>query len=264
MINILSEQGLAALARFARVDTLLGLDYDGTLVAIKSDRDAARLTRSTRRLLAAAAQLYPTVIITGRSRNDMLQLLGDIPNVEVIGSHGVETAGIGSGAYEVQVDRWFAALNRRLADLSGIVIEHKRLSLSIHYRAFRPRTVARTIVLDAVSDLEGARVLGGKAVVNVVPQSAPNKGGALVEACERSRRKFAIFAGDDETDEDVFALNRPDTILSVRVGYRANSGAPYFLRRRAELNEMLKILIHCRVVSNSRFRNIPQAKRGFH
>lgn len=255
---------MALLARFARVDTLLGLDYDGTLVAIKSDRDAARVTRSTRRLLAAAAQLYPTVIITGRSRDDMLRLLGDIPKLEVIGSHGVEITGIASDAYAAQVDRWFTALNGRLADLAGIVIEHKRLSLSIHYRAFRPWTVARAIVLDAVADLEGARVLGGKAVINVVPHSAPNKGGALVEACARTQSKFAIFAGDDETDEDVFALNRPDTILTVRVGYRANSRAPYFLRRRAELNEMLKILIHCRVVSNSRLRSIPLAKRGFH
>jgi hypothetical protein len=65
------------------------------------------------------------------------------------------------------------------------------------------------------------------------------------------------------TDEDVFALDRPDKILTVRVGYRANSGAKYFLRRRGELNEILKILIRCRVTSNP-VRPIARAKRRVH
>lgn len=251
MIDILSEQAIGVLARFAHADTLLGLDYDGTLAPVKSDRDAARLSGQTRRLLATVAQLYPTMIITGRSREDMARLLGGVPNVQVIGSHGAEMIGIESKAYVEQVDRWFTALNGRLAGLPGIVIEHKRLSLSIHYRASRPWTVARAIVLDAVADLEGARLVGGKAVVNIVPRSAPNKGEALVEACRRNRSEFAVFVGDDETDEDVFALNRPDTILTVRVGYKADSKATYFLRRRAQLKEVLKTLIRCRTASNS-------------
>lgn len=261
MIHILSEQGIEVLARFAQADTLLGLDYDGTLAPIKPDPDAAQLSGPTRELLATAAQLYPTVIITGRSQGDMTRLLGGIPKVQVIGSHGAELSGSASDDYAAQVDRWFSVLNGRLADLPGIVIEHKRLSLSVHYRASRPWTVARAIVLDAVADLEDARVVGGKAVVNIVPHSAPNKGAALVEACARNRSKFAIFTGDDETDEDVFALDRPDSILTVRVGYRGNSGAAYFLRKRSELNTMLRALISYRAVADPKWRSL-RAKHG--
>ena len=265
MIDILSEQGVADLARFARADTLLGLDYDGTLAPIRPDPDAARLPAPTRELLATAARLYPTVIITGRSRDDMARLLCGVSKVQIIGSHGVERPGAESDAqaYAQQVERWFKALQARLEGQPGITIEHKRLSLSIHYRAAQSWTVARSVVLDAVTGLEGARITGGKAVVNVVPRSAPNKGEALMEACARNEAGFAIFVGDDVTDEDVFALDRPDTLLTVRVGYRRNSRAAYFLRRRGELNEMLRILIRHRLVSDPT-SPITRVKCGLH
>ena len=48
--------------------------------------------------------------------------------------------------------------------------------------------------------------------------------------------------GDDETDEDVFAL-RDARILTVRVGKKNGSSARYFLTRQAEIAEVLRLLV---------------------
>jgi len=53
---------------------------------------------------------------------------------------------------------------------------------------------------------------------------------------------MALYVGDDETDEDVFAL-RDARILSVRVGKKNGSAARYFLKRQAEITEVLRLLV---------------------
>ena len=42
----------------------------------------------------------------------------------------------------------------------------------------------------------------------------------------------ALYVGDDETDEDVFALDEPGRLLTVRVG-NAPSRAAFYLQRQA-------------------------------
>jgi trehalose 6-phosphate phosphatase len=48
----------------------------------------------------------------------------------------------------------------------------------------------------------------------------------------------ALFAGDDETDEDVFRLDK--NIFSVLVGMRKNSRACYYLRSQQEMIRLLE------------------------
>jgi trehalose 6-phosphate phosphatase len=52
----------------------------------------------------------------------------------------------------------------------------------------------------------------------------------------------ALYVGDDVTDEDVFAL-RDARILTVRIGKKKGSSARYFLKRQAELAEVLRLLV---------------------
>jgi trehalose 6-phosphate phosphatase len=246
VINALSDEGVAALRRFASADPLLGLDYDGTLAPICEDRQQAYLSDHTRYLLQVAALCYPTVVISGRSRGDLLRLVGDVPGLECVGNHGAEAGYPGAAGFAGQVRSWSTKLMERLGHMPGLVIEDKRLSLSIHYRACHPWATARAVVLDAVSDLKDARITGGKAVVNVVPASAPHKGEALLNACAQRRKTHAIYVGDDETDEDVFNIDDAERILTIQVGHRAGSNARYFLRDQAQLDQMLGLLIRCR------------------
>ena len=246
MIDVLSAPGLSELRRFAATDVLLGLDYDGTLAPIQYDRDNVRLRDEMRDLLRAAASRYTTVLISGRARDDLARLVGDVPGLEYVGNHGAESPGETPGEIEQQVGDWRTKLEARLRHVPDIAIEDKRLSLSVHYRNSRPWTVARSVILDAAQDLEGARVLGGKAVVNVVPAAAPHKGDALQRACNKRHKTHAIYVGDDETDEDVFRIADPARVFTIRVGYRAESAAGYFLHEQRMMDELLGLLVSYR------------------
>ena len=72
----------------------------------------------------------------------------------------------------------------------------------------------------------------------------------LTTLFERERSHFAcdtvIYVGDDETDEDVFQLNRPGQLLSIRVGRKRGSTAPYYLRNQAEIDRLLETLVAVR------------------
>lgn len=48
---------------------------------------------------------------------------------------------------------------------------------------------------------------GGKQVVNLAIDGAPNKGTALVAERDRLSYDWALYVGDDENDEDTFALD---------------------------------------------------------
>lgn len=243
MKYLLATAGKAALLRFAQPHTLLALDYDGTLASIVDNPKAAHMRACTRRLLTQTAQHYPTVVITGRARNDVRRFLAGIAPVEVIGNHGLEGPGTMTGKFLQRVAGWRSQLAGRLGSTPGLVLEDKRHSLSIHYRRCKNPSVARTAVLNAAAGLGGARLIGGKAVVSLVPEEAPHKGAALLSALTRSGCKRAIYVGDDDTDEDVFALERPDEILSVRVGRRQDSQAAYYLRDQSEIDILLQILL---------------------
>lgn len=246
MINALSDAGLAELRRFASTDPMLGLDYDGTLVPICDDRQNAHLSDDTRHLLQVAAHCYATVVISGRARGDLQRLLSGVSGVECVGNHGAEAAYAVPSRLVGQVRAWRAALTEHLGHIPGLVIEDKRFSLSVHYRECRPWTAVRSAILDVARGLEGARILGGKAVVNLVPASAPDKGDAVLRALDRKQKTNVIYVGDDETDEDVFRIGDPERILTIQVGYRAGSSARYSLRDQEELDSLLRVLIRCR------------------
>ena len=127
-----------------------------------------------------------------------------------------------------------------------VVVEDKGFSVAVHYRQARQRNSTRRAVLSAARSLKNVRLVGGKLVVNFLVPDAPHKGLAL----ERERSHFAcdtvIFLGDDETDEDVFQIDRPGQLLSIRVGRKRTSAAPYYIRNQAEVDRVLETLIAVR------------------
>jgi trehalose 6-phosphate phosphatase len=60
------------------------------------------------------------------------------------------------------------------------------------------------------------------------------------------RADAALFVGDDATDEDIFAIDDPARLLSVRIGHRSDSAAPYFLKSRREIDDLLACLLQLR------------------
>jgi DNA-binding MarR family transcriptional regulator len=175
----------------------------------------------------------------------------------VVGNHGLEPERGASGSVGV-VRRWIPLLRERLAAIPGIAIEDKGLSIAVHYRRCRDTRKARERVLAAAAGLgPGARLLGGKQVLNVLPAGEANKGVALERARARLRCEAAVYVGDDETDEDAFALARPGRLLAIRVGHKARSAAPFYVRTQADVDRLLRALVDLRPANGDVTRALP-------
>jgi trehalose 6-phosphate phosphatase len=234
----------ALLPRFAAAEVLLAFDYDGTLAPIVPRPEDAQMRTSTRRLLSEASRGYPCAVISGRAQADLRDMLGPVPIWELVGNHGLEPSSQ-AAKFEKQVRRWLPRLHQALDPIQGVVIEDKGLSVSVHYRQARRKVAAVRAIIEVTEALRSARVVGGKMVMNVLPENGPNKGSAL----ERVRTKLgcdaAIYVGDDTTDEDVFALTGPK-LLTVRVGEKRGSKADYYLSDQEEVDELLRRLVALR------------------
>lgn len=248
MRNILVRPNRAVLEAFAASRMLLALDFDGTLAPIVAQPDRASPRARTRRLLAELVQRYPCVVISGRGRDDLLHRLAGIAVAGAIGNHGLETER-GSSSFRRTVRGWLAPLRRRLTGLEGVVVEDKGASLAVHYRHAADRRAARARVLGAASALPKVRLVGGKAVVNLLPEGGANKGRALEAARERFGCDTALYVGDDETDEDVFALDQPGRLLGVRVGRSRRSAASYFIPGQRDIDALLAALLSARTAT---------------
>lgn len=256
MRDILAPASRDVLHRFARSRTLLAFDFDGTLAPIVTDPTRAAMRPSTRRLLERVAQAYPCVVISGRSRNDVGRRLRGVPLAGIVGNHGLEPWHAQPGSTR-RVRRWIPLLRERLGAIPGIAIEDKGLSIAVHYRQCRDRKNTRARVLAAAARLGPARLVGGKQVVNILPAGAPHKGQALERERARLRCETAVYVGDDETDEDVFALDRPGRLLGIRVGRKRSSSAAYYLRTQADVDRLLRGLLALRSKAGVGTRPLP-------
>jgi trehalose 6-phosphate phosphatase len=243
--DILARANHQVLARVASSHVLLAFDYDGTLAPIVRDPDRAHMRERTRELLERVANAYPCVVISGRSQEDVQQRVSEAGVFEVIGNHGLEPR-CPQEADAARVRAWMPSLERRLGRVPGVVIEDKVYSVSVHYRRARDRRKARRAILRAVSDLDGARVIGGKSVINLLPREGPHKGTALETAREQLRCDLALYVGDDETDEDVFALDDPQRLLTVRVRPKRTSRAAFYISNQKSVDVLLATLLQLR------------------
>lgn len=229
--------------RLARGRTLCAFDFDGTLAPIVEHPDRARMSASTRRLLIRLARYYPCTIISGRARRDLLRKLSGVSVTRAIGNHGVETEGVPPGLRR-QVGQWASALGPALADSPGVWVEDKGLSLAVHYRQAPDKSEARQLISSATAGLKHARVFGGKLVVNLVSDRSPDKGAALAAERDRLGCKWALYVGDDENDEDAFALK--GNVVPIRIGRKRTSHARYYLREQAEIDRLLELMLELR------------------
>ncbi|MFS8065655.1 MAG: trehalose-phosphatase [Byssovorax sp.] len=246
MKRILAAANESVLAQFARSNTLVAFDYDGTLSPIVVERGAATMRAATRRGLIAVCERYPSAVISGRGRADVSARLEGVPVGHIVGNHGMEPSA-DMARFAALVAALALQLSQMLAGCRGVEIEDKRYSLAIHYRKSREKRAARAVIARAGAAVQGScRLVAGKQVVNVIPHGAPHKGTALEALRDQVGADTAIFVGDDVTDENVFELDQPGRLLSIRVGEKRSSAAPYYLRDQGEIDQLLRRLVELR------------------
>ena len=244
MHYLLSRASRAILMRLARERTLCAFDFDGTLSPIVEHPGEAVMGGQTRILLGRLAKLYPCIVVSGRGRADVLGRLSGVKVARVIGNHGAETEAT-TRKPERRLERWKASLELELGVLPGVWVEDKGLSLAVHYRQSPQKAEARRRILAATRNLDQVRVVGGKQVVNLVVNRAPDKGEALAVERDRLRCNWVLYVGDDDNDEDAFALD--GNIVPVRIGRKQRSHARYYLRTQAEIDQLLELLVSARL-----------------
>jgi trehalose 6-phosphate phosphatase len=244
LIYAFSPEGVACLDAILETKPLLAFDIDGTLAPIVNRPEDARLPDDVQRCLAALARHNDVAIITGRSVSDARRMFTFEPRY-LIGNHGAEGMPAWrerSAEFAHTVRAWRDALEAcpALAG-SGVTVEDKRYSLSLHYRRAPDKDAACRAIGACIDRLvPPARIIDGKAVVNVLPPDAPNKGEALRALIGEARCSNVLYVGDDDTDEAVFGLHLP-SVLTLRVEPSAESQATLFLR---DQREMLTLLQH--------------------
>jgi len=245
MKSLFSKEGLKILESFCFAPTLFAFDYDGTLSKIVRNPSEARLSKQTAELLRRLEKLAPVGVISGRAVKDLTPLLSYRPKY-LIGNHGLEGLRASKGSLENAKKvcvRWKEEFSVKIRRHSGVSLEDKDFSLALHYRRSRSKAEVRASLLESCGELTPSpRIILGKCVINLVPPGAPHKGMALLELMLECGARNAFYLGDDDTDEDVFAL--PDArLLSVRVGQKRNSSAHYYLERQGDLNRQLRRII---------------------
>jgi trehalose 6-phosphate phosphatase len=207
---------------------LIMLDYDGTLSPIVRQPSEAYLLPGTLELLERLTRLPGTIVavISGRSISDLSQRV-PCPDIILFGNHGMERRGVPI-QLPIPLDelkRMFAEiaaeLQLDLGSIDGILVENKGPVVSVHYRRSDPRRVIEimNIVRRVARRHEGVLIVKGKKVLELRPDFPVNKGSAVTDLIKEEGRKcgkepYAIYAGDDTTDEDAFvAIKRGAPIL---------------------------------------------------
>ena len=243
---------------------LLLFDYDGTLTPIVARPEDALLPEETRQRLAALAARPGCIagIVSGRSIAD-LSVLADIPGLIHAGNHGMEIRGPGMnfihpGAVAARdtLDGVQNTLANALAHVPGVIVEHKGLTLTVHFRA-TPQLLAGEVddVVTATAEpyVEGGqlRLTRGKMVVEVRPAIPWDKGKAIEKIHRHFRESgnpedslLPVYFGDDRTDEDGFRMVQNMGGIAVFVGdSRQGTVALHQLDSPGEVSETMRLLL---------------------
>jgi trehalose 6-phosphate phosphatase len=220
----------SAVARLAGTPRLLvASDYDGVLAPIVTDPARAYPLPAGIAALSRLAALPATTValISGRSRADLARLAGGPggalpPEVLLVGSHGSELADEARLDLDQAVlrDRLAAALGEIVRDRPGVWLETKPVSLVVHTRPAAPEVgaAARSAALAGPGGWPGVQVTTGKEVVELSVATA-HKGTAMQTLRTRSGATAVLYLGDDQTDENAFAvLRETDGDVGVKVG----------------------------------------------
>lgn len=246
MKELFTPSGRQELKEFVRDDLLCLFDFDGTLVPLEAHPEKVHVPDIVLDRLHQLQERARVGIVTGRGLADMHRMLDFTPDF-LLGNHGIEgLPGWESrtAEFEQLCEQWQTQLVPKLSAIDKqIWIEYKKYSLSVHY-VDSDTLPAKSTMLSALFETLSPvpRVIGGRQVFNLLPSNANDKGSAVHELMSVTGASCALYAGDDVTDEYVFALNRDD-LFTIRVGASPGSAAKYQIADHVSVVSLMDMLI---------------------
>ena len=236
----------------AAQESVLLLDYDGTLAPFHVDRSLAYPYLGVVSLLDSIVRCDKTrtIIVSGRPIVELRALLTPMSDLEMWGSHGLERQSSDGSYSRVQVSEKDAAFLKEAEEwvvAAGLLCraEIKLGGIAIHWRGMPPIEARSLQALTQdcwtpLAERSGLKLLQFEAGLEL-RVSHPDKGDAIRSILGTLDSDVPIaFLGDDMTDEDAFRVlrGRGLTVL-VRADYRETM-AEAWLRPPMELLDFLE------------------------
>jgi trehalose 6-phosphate synthase/phosphatase len=242
----------------------LFLDYDGTLVPIRTIPELAVLPKDVRSKLRRIIERYShwleIVIISGRTSEFLFSQFESLAidyGVHLAAEHGAKYFDPHTQHWNERIHRqrasWYPTALKIMSDYAARVpashIERKSYSIAWHYRQ-SPREFADFQSLKLAAELEmglanlPVGIIRGKCVIEVRASEA-DKGvfahSFLEPHSDGAKSSFALAFGDDRTDEDLYSalIGRG---CSIKIGLGA-SLANFALISQSQLMPFLECLL---------------------
>ncbi|NDJ62574.1 MAG: trehalose-phosphatase [Chloroflexi bacterium] len=189
-------------------------DMDGTISHVVSSPDQAEVTPISRTLLGRLQKSLTLVaVVSGRAADDLHQRVG-LEDLVYVGNHGLEQWINGelvvtpeASSARQGLEAVMESIRPRL--LPGMLLEDKRVTLSIHYRqAENPDAAGAEFapILREAVEAQNLKLFAGKRVFEVRPQLEIDKGSAFRRLVTDYQLEAAIYMGDDTTDADALRM----------------------------------------------------------
>jgi trehalose 6-phosphate synthase/phosphatase len=227
-------------------------DYDGTLMPLVAKPEASRPDPDLLGLLErlSADERNEIVIVSGRERGTLDSWLGHLP-IELVAEHGVwlkdrsgEWVTIEPMSAEWK-DRVRPIIEVHVDRTPGTFIEERDFSLVWHYGSVHPNLAAMRSdelmesLLGIVSDMGLALSEGYKKLE--VRAAGISKARAAHRWLAREEHDFALYAGDDRGDEDVFET-APEQTWTIKVG-RGTTAASHSVRSVYAIRDLIEKML---------------------
>ncbi|CAO2839042.1 unnamed protein product [Amaranthus hypochondriacus] len=257
----------------------LFLDYDGTLSPIVDNPDLAFMSDDMRSAVKDVAKMFPTAIISGRSRDKVYEFVG-LSELYYAGSHGMDIVSPANGSavlnghpncvkltdnqgkeavlfqpaseFLPMIEEVYNSLVETTKDIAGATVENNKFCVSVHYRNVEEDywKIIALRVAGILKEYPSLKLTHGRKVLEVRPVIDWNKGKAVEFLLDSlglndSDDVLPIYFGDDRTDEDAFKfLREKNQGYGILVSSKPKeTHAFYSLKDPSEVMEFLKALV---------------------
>jgi trehalose 6-phosphate phosphatase len=254
---------LDRLKTYKNIRTAIITDIDGTISEIVPKPDQASVTAERKEILKMLGGKFKLLaFITGRTIDNARQMI-KLEGALYVGNHGMEyqknnqtIVDPKTAIYQTEFKEIENEL-QCLLKISGILLENKKTSLTIHYRLTKNPKKARSTILNRIKDLNLSNnliTMEGRKIIEIKPQTGNNKGTIINKIVDEYQINQLIYCGDDKTDSDAFqaikSLNEVNSfqgisvvVLSAETPDNLLENADYYVNNIEELFKFFKWLI---------------------
>ncbi|SER29134.1 trehalose-phosphatase [Microlunatus flavus] len=201
--------------------TLIGIDFDGTLAPIVADPDQAHAHPRAVAALARLGSLLGTVaVITGRPARTAVRLGGfrgvaGLGHLVVLGQYGVERWDAETDEFDIPPEpHQVAELEAEIPPLldrlgqGAARVEHKGRAVVVHTRQLPDPDASFETLSGPLTDLAGRHAMVVEPGKNVLEIRSPgiDKGVALRAIVAEREARQVVFVGDDLGDLPAFRV----------------------------------------------------------